>query len=244
MAMTKHDMLARAVLIVGLAALALLPIGALGSRFGLWHFGTGFQFMFTGTYVSAAVAVLGIAIGFFAWRGGRRQHLAPVGVGVAASLVALAAVGLQYSAMTEVPPIHDVSTDTVDPPRFETMVDLRGPNTNPLDYTPEEARHREQSYPDVETLRLAAAPSDSFDRAVAAARDSGWEIAREDRAGMVLEATATTFWFGFKDDVVVRVRADGAGGSLVDARSVSRVGMSDLGANAARITAFLRRLEG
>jgi uncharacterized protein (DUF1499 family) len=59
----------------------------------------------------------------------------------------------------------------------------------------------------------------------------------------MIEATATTFWFGFKDDVVLRIRPT-ANGSIVDVRSVSRVGQSDLGANAKRIRAILRGIEG
>ena len=74
-------------------------------------------------------------------------------------------------------------------------------------------------------------------------QDLGLEIVNEDTAAGMIEATATTFWFGFKDDVVVRVRAT-ASGSIVDIRSVSRVGQSDLGANAKRIRAILHGIEG
>jgi uncharacterized protein (DUF1499 family) len=64
------------------------------------------------------------------------------------------------------------------------------------------------------------------------------KIESTDIAAGLVEATATTFWFGFKDDVVVRVVANAAG-SRIDIRSVSRVGQSDIGANAARIEKFL-----
>jgi uncharacterized protein (DUF1499 family) len=73
--------------------------------------------------------------------------------------------------------------------------------------------------------------------------DLGLEIVAVDEAAGRVEATATTFWFGFKDDVVVRVRSSGAG-SVVDVRSVSRVGVSDLGANARRIGQILDGLRG
>ena len=78
---------------------------------------------------------------------------------------------------------------------------------------------------------------------LAEARSQGWEIVTEDAAARTLDATATTFWFGFKDDVAVRVRAQGAG-SVIDVRSTSRVGLSDLGANAARIESYLTGVEG
>jgi uncharacterized protein (DUF1499 family) len=70
----------------------------------------------------------------------------------------------------------------------------------------------------------------------------GWEIVAADPATGRIEATATTFWYGFKDDVVVRVGA-GNGGSVIDVRSKSRVGRSDLGANASRIRTYLEALK-
>jgi len=78
-------------------------------------------------------------------------------------------------------------------------------------------------------------------RALAAARASGWAIVAADSAAGRIEATATTAWFGFKDDVVVRVAPEGTG-SRVDVRSVSRVGKSDVGANARRIREYLERV--
>jgi uncharacterized protein (DUF1499 family) len=82
-------------------------------------------------------------------------------------------------------------------------------------------------------------------RAEQLARDRGWAIAAVDPRAGTLEATATTLFFRFKDDVVVRVRPDSlrAGGSVVDVRSISRVGVSDVGVNAKRIRAFLADLE-
>jgi uncharacterized protein (DUF1499 family) len=77
--------------------------------------------------------------------------------------------------------------------------------------------------------------------AVAAARAMGWEVVAADRASGRIEATDTTRFFGFKDDVVIRVQA-APGGSRVDVRSVSRVGGSDVGTNATRIRAYLARL--
>ena len=88
---------------------------------------------------------------------------------------------------------------------------------------------------------MSGAPAATVSQVVAALQDMGLEIVAVDEAGGVVEATETTFWFGFKDDVVVRVRPSGDG-SIVDVRSVSRVGLSDLGANAARIMELLGRL--
>ena len=236
----RYEMLARAAMIVGLVALALLPVGALGTKFGLWGFMRGFQFMFTGTFVASAVLVLGIALLVFALRAGRSQDALPIGIGLAASVLAVALMGWQFLQARSAPMLHHVSTDRSDPPVFLAVVELRGAGTNPLEYTAEIAAVQEAGYPDLVTERSALPPSESFAKALATARAMGWEIVREDAEAGMVEATATTFWFGFKDDVAIRVRA-ADGGSEVDLRSVSRVGLTDLGANAARIRAFLDR---
>lgn len=90
-------------------------------------------------------------------------------------------------------------------------------------------------------LVLAGPPESAFSKALAAAEAMGWEIVKSDPNTRQIEAVATTFWFGFKDDVLVRVIPAGSG-SRVDARSKSRVGRSDAGTNARRIRAYFERL--
>ena len=235
-------MLNRAVLIVGLGALALLPLGALGTRFGFWDFGRGFQLMYTGVFVAAAVLVLGIAVLVFALRAGRKNAVLPIGIGLLASIVALATMGQQYRLTTTLPPINDITTDLDDPPPFGAL-ELRGGRV--LDYEPDKGVAQRRSYSHIETERSDLAPDDASQKALAVARELGWDVlADTDVDGeRTLEATATTFWFGFVDDVVVRIRPDG-GGSLVDVRSASRIGSSDLGANARRVDAFIARFRG
>ena len=143
-----------------------------------------------------------------------------------------------------VPPIHDITTDVEHPPAFDAILPHRADAPNPAEYGgPDIAAQQREAYPDVRPLEVAAPPGMVFRRALAVARDMGWEIVAADSATGRIEATATTRWFGFKDDVVVRVTAT-AGGSRVDVRSVSRVGRSDVGANAARIREYLARLDG
>ena len=77
--------------------------------------------------------------------------------------------------------------------------------------------------------------------ALAAANNLGWEIVATEPAEGRIEATDTTFWFRFKDDIVIRIRPDGTG-TILDARSVSRVGRSDVGKNAARLRMFFAEL--
>jgi uncharacterized protein (DUF1499 family) len=100
-----------------------------------------------------------------------------------------------------------------------------------------------EAYPAVRPLALSADPARVAAAAEAEAKAQGWTVATSDPAGGVIEATAETFWFGFKDDVAIRIRPGASGGSVVDVRSTSRVGLSDIGANAARIEAFLTGLK-
>jgi uncharacterized protein (DUF1499 family) len=141
-----------------------------------------------------------------------------------------------------VPPIHDITTDLEQPPAFDAILPLRADAPNPAEYGgPEIAAQQREAYPEVRPLELAAPPGMAFRRALAVARDMGWEIVAADSAAGRIEATATTRWFGFMDDVVVRITATGDG-SRVDVRSVSRVGRSDVGTNAERIRQYLGRL--
>ena len=104
------------------------------------------------------------------------------------------------------------------------------------------AKLQQQGYPDIKSLIVKAPPAEAMQKAIDAARSSGWEIVSTDSPSGRLEATDTTMWFGFKDDIVVQVRPEASGGSRIDVRSVSRVGGSDVGANAKRIREFLSRL--
>jgi len=138
-----------------------------------------------------------------------------------------------------VPPIHDISTDLDDPPAFEAIAKLR---TKAAYDGPAAATAQRRAYPEVQPIVLTVPPAEAFRRAAQASTDMGWALVAEDEAAGRIEATATTFLMGYKDDVVIRVRA-AEGGSRVDIRSKSRVGEGDFGANAARIRAFTARMQ-
>ena len=135
-------------------------------------------------------------------------------IGVAVAAVPIAG----YVKARSVPPINDITTDEK-----------------------EAGREQRRAYPDIQPSRLPVAPNIAFERAKGAVEEMGWQIVREDPSAGRIEAVATTFWFGFKDDVLIRVSAD-AGGSRIDVRSKSRVGKGDLGTNAQRIRAYQKRL--
>jgi uncharacterized protein (DUF1499 family) len=229
-------LLARGALVLAIAAAAGIAAAGPGSRFGLWDFRFGFRLMTWGSYAALAAAALGL-LGVIL--GGAR---AMAGV---AMVIALAAFAGPWSFMRTargVPPIHDISTDTADPPTFKAVLPLRAGASNTVEYGGEEiAAQQRKAYPDVQPLHLALPPAQAFERALRAARAMGWQIVLSAPEQGRIEATDTTAWFGFKDDVAVRVRPE-AGGSRVDVRSLSRVGRSDVGANASRIRRYLQRL--
>jgi uncharacterized protein (DUF1499 family) len=115
-------------------------------------------------------------------------------------------------------------------------------SANSTDYDAKTAQLQKEAYPDIGPLQIDLPPAHAFDRALAAAHAMRWEIVSTDPMQGRIEATATTFWFGFKDDVVVRVTAAG-NGSRVDVRSLSRTGQSDIGANARRVRDYLAKVK-
>jgi uncharacterized protein (DUF1499 family) len=224
-----------------LAALLLLASG-LGVRAEMWTFRTGFVVL----RWAAMLALLGaltaiVALAVARWRHGN------VGSLVFALLIALAVAYVPWSWQRKarsVPAIHDITTDMERPPQFVAVQPLRADAPNPAEYGGSEiAVQQREAYPDIQPLVLREETGAAFRRAHAAAEDMGWELVAADSAQGRIEATATTRWFGFKDDVVIRIEPV-AEGSRIDVRSVSRVGRGDVGANAARIRAYIDRLKG
>jgi len=141
------------------------------------------------------------------------------------------------------PPIHDITTDTTDPPLFKAILPLRIDAQNPPEYAgADTARQQQMAYPDLVTLTINKSIDEVFSVAEQIVRDLGWEVIAADQAAGRIEATDTTAWFRFKDDVVIRLTPIESG-TNVDVRSKSRVGRSDLGTNAARLRTFLYQLE-
>lgn len=236
------ERLLRAGAVVVALALAALALAGLGSRWGWWHFRTGFALLRWGSYAALAGAalVVGAALGV---RGAGRPRTLALAAALAASV--LATVGepwRQRRQARRVPPIHDVTTDLENPPAFVTLRDRRPGATNPVEYGGAEvAAQQRAGYPDLAPVVLAVPPAQAVARAAAVARELGWTVVAVDPAAGRVEASDRTRWFGFTDDVVVRVAPQGTG-ARVDVRSLSRVGGSDVGANARRIRAFLARL--
>jgi uncharacterized protein (DUF1499 family) len=223
--------------LAGLAVLLLLLAGP-GTRLGWWHYRIGLGLL---RYVvfAAAGGILLAVVGGFLGGGWRRAALALV-----LALVALAVPFELLRRGKAVPRIHDISTDLDDPPPFEAVLAKRtGADNPPAHPGAEVAEQQRGAYPDVKPIVLTVPPEEAFSRALDAVRALDWELVGDDPARLRIEATDTTAWFGFKDDVVIRIRPEGYG-SRVDVRSKSRVGKSDVGANAARILRFRDALSG
>ena len=233
---------ATAGLALALLAAVVLLIAGPGYRFGLWSLGTGFALMRYAAYGGIAAAVVS-AIGLVLARPrGRRRGMFRALAGL---VIGLIAVGVPWSyarSARAAPPIHDITTDLADPPAFAANLPLRADAPNPADYGGAEvAAQQRESYPDIGPLVVAPGPQRAYAAALAAALEMDWQIVAADEAAGRIEATDRTWWFGFTDDVVVRIRPEGAG-SRIDVRSSSRVGVGDAGTNAARIRAYLEEV--
>ena len=219
----------RIALTLSILAAALLVFSGLGVRAGVWPFRVGFG-MFAGAMLAglAAIGAASVALAVPRLRHPRRILIAALLLGAAS-----AAMPLEHLRRVKtLPYINDITTDTEKPPQF----------LQPRPYESHFAELQQLGYPGLQPLQLTLPPAQAFARALAAAQAMGLEVAAADESAGRLEAVATTRWFGFKDDVVVRIAPAGAG-SRIDVRSKSRVGRSDLGANARRIQEFLTRMQ-
>ncbi|HLX06863.1 MAG TPA: DUF1499 domain-containing protein [Thermoanaerobaculia bacterium] len=222
---------------------ALVPAACgLGVRAGVWTSRAGLVGLRLSFFLALFGAVQAVAALLVLRPRGAAGLLAAGALVVSGAVLSLPV--LMILQARRVPAIHDVTTDTADPPAFVAVLPLRAGAPNAAAYGgPEVAAKQARAYPELQPLHLAAAPAAAFEPALAAARAMSWAIVAADPVAGRIEATATTRWLGFQDDVVVRLRPEG-GGTRVDVRSVSRVGRSDLGTNARRIREYLARLAG
>lgn len=240
----------------------LLPVyfvvAALGTKFGLfeWRIGFGLLVFKLGALVLFGVfgfAAIGLLLALLVKprRGWGRALIA--------LLVPTLALGFVVSVMAKartIPPIHDVSTNIQDPPQYTPSViaaraAIDGGNTVSSMTAPVAMLKGKSvgdvgqaAYPDIKTLTLAMPAAEAIGLTASAAKAQGLKVVTVDAAAGRVEAVAESFWFGFKDDVAIRVRPDSAAGSsVVDIRSTSRVGVGDLGANAKRVRGLLAALK-
>ena len=238
---TKPSLVARLSRWSAIDAVGAMALGVVGSKIGLLSPIAGFFLFAIGL---GPLAILTLILGLFgiyrtrATTGldGRRLAIQGSAVGALLLVVFAALAG----GAGGVPPIHDITTDPDDPPQF--IAAAAHPDNEGRDLTyphggDDVTTQQRQGYPDLAPIKLDTAPAATFSAAIATAEELGWEVVDQDATSGRIEATSTSATFSFIDDIVVRIRTTGSG-SVVDLRSTSRVGQSDLGANAARIQAF------
>lgn len=227
---------------------AFFMAAPLGYKFGLWELMTSFGMLtkfgpklLIGTGIIAAIALaLSVIVK-------RKKGMVLALISLVIPVAGLAHAKSLKESRVGIPPIHDISTDMQDPPEFSNVImELRGEKSNPVDYIGKTygkenklvVDAQAKAYPDVVSITSTEAPEAALKKSVAIAKSLGWKIQSQSDESGLIEATDTTFWFGFKDDIAIRIRADEGTGSLIDIRSVSRIGRSDIGANADRIREF------
>lgn len=222
----------------GLAA----AVSGLGYRQELWGLQRAFGLLRWAVYGGMGATVLCVVGGVGAALRPPRQGAVWGAVGLALAAVTVLIPWGHLRVARSVPPIHDITTDTDDPPAFTAILALRADAPNPPEYGgPDVAAQQKQGYPELGPVHFPDSQAAVYDAVVETVRELGWEVVAGSSSDGRIEATDTTFWFGFKDDVVVRLTPT-PDGTQVDVRSVSRVGRSDVGANAARIHHFLKVL--
>lgn len=227
------------VIVVAIISLFMVVLPGPLYKFEILELGPAFTCLRWGVFVGIGALVLLIIQALFV----RKTMGAVTTIGTLISI--LISVGIPLNLMQtarSVPPIHDITTDVRMPPDFVGVLPARSEAINPPDYGGDEvASQQKEAYPDITTQVFEANIETVSMAAQDVIEDLGWTFVTENTRPNTLEATHTSFWFGFKDDIVVRFTQQDTK-TLVDIRSKSRVGRSDLGANAERIRAFQSKL--
>ena len=248
--------LSRITLLLGFASVGIALVGALGAGADLWPKMAGMAGLKYAFYVGAAALLVGIITLVFHFKaGGRVVLIVLLGLVLGGGYVGY--IGTQIAKAKSLPMIHDISTDLDNPPEFAKL-SLRADN---LDNMPgaddpamrgmdaEQRLHAMQrkAYGNIDTVYVAATPAEVMAKAEQLMKARGWDIAIADPATGRIEATDTVALLKFKDDVVLRAApqqgSNGGGMTAVDMRSVSRLGLSDLGVNARRVRTFMADLK-
>ncbi len=222
--------------------LILLAIAGPSYRIGLLSLASAFTVLRWAAYVGVAAIVLSVIAAGLAYTHRARGQMVVAAVALLAGLTTLGVPLEWLRRARNAPAIHDITTDLENPPTFEAVVPLRADAPNGLDRPASLVELQREGYPDLVPITLPDPVDQVFNRALAVAQAEGWEIVTADKGTGRIEATDTTRWFGFKDDIAVRLTPWGTG-TRVDVRSVSRVGVSDTGTNARRIRRYLDRLQ-
>jgi uncharacterized protein (DUF1499 family) len=232
-------------LALGAAAVLLLAAGPVGWRAGWWSYRLALTalmpYAFYCGVAALAVSALALVMGF---RFGGRRGIVPLILGLALGAVAVYFPWRASEMRGVYPPMHDITTDFANPPSFAFAAVMRRAEQGAETAYPglDTAAMQQKFYPGIEAATLDLPPAQAFDTVMAVVKAKGWTIVDSDPAGGIIEAYDRSFWFGFADDIAIRITTSGAA-SRVDIRSGSRQGRGDFGVNAARVRGFLAALK-
>ena len=230
--------------VVAIAAALLLIAAPLGYRAGLWSLRIALLdlprlYVFYAGIAGTAISLLALIATAASRRGWAALAVLGIVIGAGSAYVPWSFAEKGHA----LPPINDITTDTANPPAFEAVMPLRNAaHAQPVTYGPDLPALQKQAYSDIAPAHLDKPADQAFAAALDTVRKEGWTIVAADGERRRIEATDTTFWYGFTDDIAVRVSADGAG-SRIDVRSKSRVGRGDFGTNARRVRDYLAAIK-
>jgi len=234
--------LARIFFYLSILVTAVFILSGYGYQWGVWELGTGFTLLRYGAYTAVGLLIFQTIFFFFMKESGIKVK-AMVLVGFLLTLGVSATGVYWYYKSQSAPPIHDITTDLESPPEFVAIVRLRQDAPNPPEYAGEEtAQTQRNAYPHIQPLVVNLPKQEVIDEIVNLIANRGWSMVSINREEGRVEATEKLAWFGFKDDVVLRITETDEG-TRVDMRSKSRIGRGDIGVNADRIDRFLSELE-
>ncbi len=224
-------------------AASLFILSGYGYQWEIWSLGTAFDILTKSAFASIGLVFLNLTAFYLVYKSNYRKGYYYLLCGLILTAAVFGTARYWQVQAQSVPPIHDISTDLENPPEFDVLIEIRAGSPNPHEYAGEEAAEAQRkAYPDIETLFLSSTYEEVFDAVVALIESRGWELVNANADLGIVEATEKIAWFGFRDDVIIRIDAIDSQ-TRVDMRSKSRIGRSDLGVNAERIRSFLYDLD-
>lgn len=234
----------RSLFVGALVCLVLAIGGAWLFKFGIASFGISTTMVLLGFGLSVVFALLTIGTLFVSVLRKQPYGLFTMFVAFVICFCLAGYAAILYNKANTNPVTYNVSTDLVDPPMFsQAVLDLRGEASNPVELDDRTKQLHIDSYNDIQSLVLNSSKDMVYATVLEVVKERGWQVVTQNEQEGTVEVIATTFWFGYKDDVAIRVQGSGDGSSAtVDLHSVSRIGQTDLGKNAERIRDFLADL--
>ena len=232
-------------LIIALICVLIAALMVFGSSLGLWDPIVGFvasrNYNNLLGYISVAAGALALIVNLY-----NKQFKTNIKSIVAIALGLVVLTPMMVSLIkepTRYPPIHDITTDIQTPPQFSFLTDERAGAKNTLVYGGKEiAEQQLAAFPDIKPIKSTLSAEQAYLKSIDIAQSMGWEIAYQDQKALRFEATARTPFFNFADDVVVQVLSIETA-SIINVRSVSRIGRGDRGVNAQRIRDFAKAFD-